>query len=173
VIFEEAIMRKPVLAAFACLLIGAAPLPQAGAGAAVECKLNYADAQKAVDTLNITRSSGEDPASDGGVTQYFNPAGVSVLGQPASLYTRSEFISDGVHRMIYRAEVRSAYPDARAAMLKLHSKASCDAHESTEPGKLGCMVHVREEGSDPSSDVDMVIFEHEGAVTVGCIFSHK
>ena len=153
-------------------LIGAAPL-QAGAGAAVECKLDYAAADKAAEGLNITRSSGEDPAAEGGVVKYFNPAGVSVLGLPASIYVESEFVADGIHRKILRADVAMPFPAARAAMLKLHGKASCDAHESTTAGDQDCMIHVREEGGTPARDVDMVIFELEGAVAVGCIYSQK
>ena len=165
--------RAPALAALAFLpLTGAAPL-QAGAGAAVECTLPYADAGKAAEMLNITRSSGEDPAAEGGVTRYFNPAGVTVLGQPASGYTTAEFVNDGVHRKIFRADVPLAYPAARAAMLKLHSKASCDAHETLTAGEQDCMIHVREESGAQGGDVDMVIFELKGSVAVGCIYSRK
>jgi hypothetical protein len=155
-------------------LIGAAPVQSGGpAGAAVECKLDYAAAEKAVAALAITRSSGEDPAGEGGFIQYFNPAGISVMGQPATIYTRGESISEGTHRTIFRADIPGTYPEARAAMLTLHGKSSCDAHESTEPGKLGCMVHIRNEGTAPNRDVDMILLEHEGVVTLGCIFGNK
>lgn len=155
-------------------LIGAAPVQSGGsAGAAVECKLAYADAEKATAALTITRSSGEDPAGEGGFIQYFNPAGISVMGQPATLYTRGESISEGTHRTIFRVDVPGTYAEARTAMLKLHGKSTCDAHESTEPGKLGCMVHVRSEGTAPARDVDMILLDHDGVVTLGCIFGNK
>ena len=166
-------IRNGILAALACLpLIGAAA-PQAGPGQAVECKLPYADATKAAETLNITRSAGEDPAAAGGVTRFFNPAGVMVLGQPATGYTTAEFVTDGVHRKIFRADVALAFPAARAAMLKLHGKTRCDAHESTTAGDQDCMIHVREDSGVAGGDVDMVIFELEGSVAVGCIYSQK
>lgn len=166
-------MRNRIVAALAFLpLIGAAA-PQAGAGAAVECKLPYADATRAAETLNITRSSGEDPAAEGGVTRFFNPAGVTVLGQPATGYTTAEFVTDGVHRKIFRADVPLAFPAARAAMLKLHSKTSCDAHETATAGDQDCMIHVREDGGAQGGDVDMVIFELEGSVAVGCIYTRR
>ena len=152
-------MGNRILAALAFLpLIGAAA-PQAGPGEAVECKLPYADATKAAETLNITRSSGEDPAAAGGVTRYFNPAGVTVLGQSATGYTTAEFVTDGVHRKIFRADVALAFPAARAAMLKLHSKTSCDAHETLTAGDQDCMIHDREDSGAQGGDVDMVIFE--------------
>jgi hypothetical protein len=161
-------MRR--LAAFALLpLIGAAPLPQAGAGAAVECRLPYADTGKASAGLNLTRSSGEDPNAEGGVAKYYGTAGVTVLGQPATAYVETEFVASGVHRKIFRADLVMPFADARAAMLKLHNKASCDAHENTKPGELDCMIHVREESGSPARDVDMALFELDGAVAVGCI----
>jgi len=165
-------MRR--FAALALLpLTGAAPLLQANAGAAVECKLDYTAAGKAAEALNITRSSGEDPGAEGGVTKFFNPAGVSVLGQPASLYTEAEFVADGVHRKIFRVDLPMSFPAARAAMFKLHGKATCDAHESSAPGEQDCMIHVREDAGAPGRDVDMVIFELQGSVAVGCIYSQK
>ena len=161
------------LAALALLPLIGATSPQSGAGAAIECKLPYAEAGKAAESLNITRSSGEDPAAEGGVTKYFNPAGVSVLGRPASLYTEAEFVTGGVHRKIFRADVAMDFPAARTAMLALHNKTSCDAHESTKPGESSCMIHVRQEGGTPARDVDMAVFELEGVVAIGCVYSQK
>lgn len=164
-------MRKPLLALLTCLpLIGAAP-PPGTPGEAAECRLSYADADSSLKQINITRSSGEDPAAEGGFTQFFNPAGVTVLGQAATFYSRAQFDAEGVRRTMYRAEIPGTYGDARAAMFKLHSKTSCDAHESTEPGKLGCMIHVRDEG--PKRDVDMILFEIDGRVTLGCVYATK
>ena len=166
-------MRGRMIAALVFLPLTGAAAPQAGAGDAVECRLPYADATKAAETLNITRSSGEDPAAEGGVTRYFNPAGVTVLGQPAAGYTTAEFVTDGVHRKIFRADVPLTFPVARAAMLKLHGKTSCDAHQTVTAGEQDCMIHVREDSGATGGDVDMVIFELEGAVAVGCIYSRK
>lgn len=166
-------MRGLLVALAVPALIGAAPLAPGTAGEAAECRLSFADAQKAAATLNITRSRGEDPGAEGGVTQYFNPAGVTVLGQAATFYSRAEFEADGVMRTLYRVELPGGYAETRAAMLELHGKTSCDAHESTEPGRLGCMIHVREEAGAPARDVDMILFEVEGKVTTGCIYATR
>ena len=42
-------------------LIGASPAAPGTPSEAAECRLSYADAKKAADALNITRSRGEDP----------------------------------------------------------------------------------------------------------------
>lgn len=167
-------MRRAALAALALLpLVAAAPLAPANAGAVMECGLSYADAGKAVEALNILRSSGEDPEAKGGVVKYYNPDGVTVLGAPVTQLVASEFVSDGVHRKIFRADIATPFAPARAAMLKLHRKASCDAHETTTAGERDCMIHVREEGATETRDVDMALFETEEGVAIGCIYSRK
>jgi hypothetical protein len=163
-------MRLRILVALAALPLTGAASPSGTPGEAAECKLSYDDAQASLARINITRSTGEDPAAEGGFTQYFNPAGVTVLGQAATFYSRAEFEADGVRRVMYRVEIPGTYADTRAAILKLHGKKSCDAYETTEPGDLGCMVHIREEGS-PSRDVDMILFEVERRITTGCIYA--
>lgn len=166
-------MRK-LLGALALLpLIGAAPIAPGTPSDAAECRLSYADATKAAETLSITRSRGEDPKAEGGRTMFFNPASVTVLGQGATSFSRAEFETEGVMRTMYRVEIPGSYADMRAAMLKLHGKTRCDAHESTEPGKLGCMVHLRDEAGTPALDVDMIVLEIEGRVTTGCIYASK
>jgi hypothetical protein len=154
-------------------LIGASPAAPGTPSEAAECRLSYADAKKAADALNITRSRGEDPKAEGGMTKFFNPAGVTVLGQSATSFSRAEFEVEGVMRTMYRVEIPGTYADMRAAMLKLHGKTNCDAHESAEPGKLGCMIHLRDEAGTPALDVDMILLEIEGRVTTGCIYATK
>lgn len=167
-------MRRLSLAALAMTaLVAAAPLAPATAGAAAECKLPYAEAGKAVELRNILRSSGEDPEAKGGVVKYYNPDGVTVLGQPVTQLVETEFVTDGVHRKIFRADIATPFATARPAMLKLHQKTSCDAHETTTAGEQDCMIHVREEGTTGQRDVDMAIFETEEGVAVGCIYSKK
>lgn len=163
-----------IAAALALLpLIGAAPLVTGTPSEAAECKLSYADAKKAADALNITRSRGEDPKGEGGVVKFFNPAGITVFGQSATSFSRAEFETEGVMRTMYRVDIPGTYADMRSAMLKLHGKTSCDAHESTQPGKLGCMVHLRDETGTPALDIDMIVLEIEGQVTAGCIYASK
>ena len=85
-------MRHRAAALFAVPLLGAAPQTAPSPAAAIECQLSLEDARSAVAAMTITRSTGEDPAGNGGLRQFFLPGGVTILGQTATDFMMTDSI---------------------------------------------------------------------------------
>lgn len=162
-------MRNRIIAALALLpLVGAAPADSGIAAAAVECR---ADLDEAIDyfaALPITRTNGRELDEGVGRTQDYDPAGVTVLGQRIKGLFVNEQVKDGRHRHVYSAELLGSFEDARAAMLKLHGKRSCDSGTAT-PGERDCDIQI---GVDPATGISrgMIVLEYEGDLVASCFY---